>query len=532
MQHGDVQAAWTYHEATNHSVARVQNDPHQLDFAIQPLPYKLYTALPTHPLPRDWPASTTPALIAIAGSDGAAPDAAAAPNAAARGAPASHVPTLAELARILLLSAGVTRKVAYANGHETYFRAAPCTGALYHVDLYVVCGALPGLDAGVYHFGPHDFALRQLRAGDYRTVLAVASGAEPAIAQAAVVLVSASTLWRNAWKYRARAYRHCFWDDGTLLANALAVAAAVALPARVVLGFVDAMVDGLLGLDGTRELALSLLALGNDPAAPAPPAAMPVVPELSAETRPLGTREITYPAIATMHAASALGSPDEVRAWRARAAELPATVEHTARGGTRVALRPLTTLPDETIDDVIRRRSSSRAFARAAISFADLSTILVHSTADRDADFLRTRAAHLADLYLIVHAVDGLDAGTYVHHREDQSLELLRAGDFRREAGFLDLGQELAADASVNCYLLADLHAVLATLGNRGYRAAQLEAAITGGRIYLAAYALHLGATGLTFFDDAVTEFFAPHAAGKSVMFLTAVGRARTRRRP
>ena len=42
--------------------------------------------------------------------------------------------------------------------------------------------------------------------------------------------------------------------------------------------------------------------------------------------------------------------------------------------------------------------------------------------------------------------------------------------------------------------------------------------------MYLAAYAQRFGATGLTFFDDEVTEFFSPHAAGKSVMFLVALG--------
>jgi nitroreductase len=76
----------------------------------------------------------------------------------------------------------------------------------------------------------------------------------------------------------------------------------------------------------------------------------------------------------------------------------------------------------------------------------------------------------------------------------------------------------------VNVYFLCDLEPVLARFGNRGYRAAQLEAAITAGRLYLAAYALRLGATGLTFFDDDVTAFFSPHAAGKSVMFLIALG--------
>jgi nitroreductase len=72
------------------------------------------------------------------------------------------------------------------------------------------------------------------------------------------------------------------------------------------------------------------------------------------------------------------------------------------------------------------------------------------------------------------------------------------------------------------------LQPVLGRLGNRGYRAAQLEASIMAGRLYLAAYAQGVGATGLTFYDDAVVRFFSPqhrpHAEGKSVMFLIALG--------
>ena len=51
-----------------------------------------------------------------------------------------------------------------------------------------------------------------------------------------------------------------------------------------------------------------------------------------------------------------------------------------------------------------------------------------------------------------------------------------------------------------------------------------LEAGIVGGNMYLCAHGLGLGATGMTFYDDEVTEFFSPHAAGKSLMFLTALG--------
>ena len=73
---------------------------------------------------------------------------------------------------------------------------------------------------------------------------------------------------------------------------------------------------------------------------------------------------------------------------------------------------------------------------------------------------------------------------------------------------------------------MADLRTILQSLGNRGYRAVHLEAGILGGKMYLAAYAQRLGATGLTFYDDEVTRFFSPHADGKSTIFLVAVGKS------
>jgi hypothetical protein len=88
----------------------------------------------------------------------------------------------------------------------------------------------------------------------------------------------------------------------------------------------------------------------------------------------------------------------------------------------------------------------------------------------------------------------------------------------------LALGQDLAADAAADVFWLADLEPVFARLGDRGYRAAALAAGIEGGKAYLASSAVGLGATGLTFFDDDVTAFFSPHATGKSVLFLLALG--------
>ena len=492
-----------YHERTKHSVSSVRSNRHVLEWDIQPVPFKIYATLDPIPLPRDFGGVQLSALQAVA---------ATAPR-----EPRRAQPDVRTLARLLHFSAGVTRKKTYPGGQTMYFRAAACTGALYHIDLYLVCGDLPDLPAGVYHFGPHDFALRRLRAGDYRGVLVDATAAESSVAAAPATVICTSTFWRNAWKYQARAYRHCFWDSGTILANLLAVAAADGVPARVVLGFVDGMVNALLGLDTEREVSLALVPLGDQPGHPI--GTPPPQPPLALATAPLSTREVDYPLIRAAHAASAFSSPADVRAWRAAAIAPRAPAAPAA-----VALHPLADPPGRALDDVILHRGSSRRFSRRPISFGQLSTALHDASRGVPADFLSQPSASLADCYLIVNAVDGLGAGAYAFDRERGALELLKAGDFRREAGFLDLGQALAADAAVNFYLLTDLDRVFARLGDRGYRAAQLESAIVGGKLYLAAYALGLGATGLTFFDDDVTQFFSPHAAGKGVMFLVAAG--------
>jgi len=174
---------------------------------------------------------------------------------------------------------------------------------------------------------------------------------------------------------------------------------------------------------------------------------------------------------------------------------------------------------------VIHRRGSTRAFDPAAsIALAELSTVLDCATRGIPADFLAP-GAQVNDLYLIAHSVQGLAPGAYFFRREGNTLEPLKLGKFRAEAHRLGLEQQLPADACVDVFFLADLHRILEGYGNRGYRAAQLEAGAIGGKMYLAAYAQHLGASGLTFFDDEVTQFFSPHAKDKSAIFLLAIGK-------
>ena len=420
MQNDNTETALTYHQETQHSYDSVYRTFHYLDWDNQPQPFKCYTDLDTLPLPSALPVSSMSAFQALAQEV----------------APGPGLPTLHDLAYVLFYAAGVTKRRLFPGHGEMLFRAAACTGALYHIEIYAVVADLPGLPAGVYHFAPKEFALRQLRQGDYRQHVVEASGQAPGLQEAPVVLIATDTFWRNAWKYRARAYRHSFWDTGTILANALAAARARALPARLVLGFVDETVNTLLALDTSREVALCLLALGQHAT---PAARTPSLAPLHLEVTPLSSQEVEYPAISIMHQASTLDSPEDVVAWRdtAYAADVPPAT------GELLPLPPDAPerLPADTLEDVIRRRGSARRFAPRPLSMTQLANVLGHTTQDIGSDFLPTPGTRLNDLYLIVHAVTGLPAGSYVYHPQESSLELLQAGDFRQQAGMLALGQ-------------------------------------------------------------------------------------------
>jgi SagB-type dehydrogenase family enzyme len=134
----------------------------------------------------------------------------------------------------------------------------------------------------------------------------------------------------------------------------------------------------------------------------------------------------------------------------------------------------------------------------------------------------------LVDLYLIVNAVDGIEPGAYRYRPDTHALEVVRTGTFRDRSAWLTLEQPLGGDAAAVIYFLAPLDALLERYGNRGYRLVNLEAGIVGGRAYLAAYGLGFGASGLTFYDGDVVDFFSPHAAGKDAIFVTALGRSRS----
>jgi len=451
------------------------------------------------------------------------------------------------LAEILFFSAGITREMKYPYGNY-YMRAASATGALYPIELYVVCDDISSnLMAGVYHFSPADFSLTQIRRGTYKRYLAAAANNQD-IANSAITVVFTSFAWRNAWKYQARSYRHWFWDSGVIAANLLATTYAMRLPTRVITGFLDDTVNQLLCVEDQREAAIAMAAIGAGSSKDiiAPSQQENEVDRISLlsipKIRALSKRgEINYPEIWELNQVSKLTSKQEIEGWISNAHrhhQLLSAASHRFQDRGTDSDNIIIT-PNEleegiknsrSLKETILWRGSSRRFARSNISLTTLKTILYNSSRAVPMDIFRDGNS-LLGIYFIANGVDDLTPGAYFYNRNgsvtssNTSIEKIKEiASSRNISGYLCLGQSLFRDASVVFFLMTDLQAVLRSLGNRGYRASQFEAGIIAGKIYLAAYALGIGASGSTFFDDAVTEAFSPHASNKSTMIAVGVG--------
>jgi SagB-type dehydrogenase family enzyme len=499
----DHYTASNYNEETKHSELGVRTSAHYLDWENRPSPFKVFKGLASVLLPRDFPHPRGDSIRAVRNL---------APKSEGRDL------DLKALAELLFFSAGLTRKMRV--GPDFYYmRAASATGALYPIELYVVCRDIPGLKAGVYHFNPLDFALVRLREGDWRQALGDGCGWD--VVASPVIIVFTSLAWRNAWKYQERSYRHWFWDAGVIAANLLAAAASEGFPVAVKVGFVDSRVDRLLGLKERKEATVAVVPVGVELAEPQADEGA-AVPKSSLDYEPISKEEVDYPSIWKANEATSLATLADVGRWRG--SFRPPEGRETAN----LAKFPMNLAGEEDrppvpLAETILHRGSTRKFARQNISLGQFSSILDASSGSIPLDFLPQNET-LIDSYLVANAVQNLPGGSYFFDRASGFLVQLKEGKFRSMSAYLCLEQPLFGDASAVLFLMADLNHFFSSLGDRGYRAAQFEAGVRAGKVYLASYALGLGASGSTFYDDAVTEFFSPHAQGKSTMIAVGVG--------
>jgi SagB-type dehydrogenase family enzyme len=325
-----------------------------------------------------------------------------------------------------------------------------------------------------------------------------------------IVFVLTSIAWREAWKYGDRAYRYCLHDIGHAW-QALALAArAIGCDSFATADFPDDEVAQFCRLHDD-EWPMLIVELRS--------AFIPALEPEAAETVWYGGRAnrlspetIDYPLISGIHHATKRSD------WRASSAAEP-----TRRGSGEIMLPP-PVFSRSPFGEVARGRRSALNFkgGTQSISLTQLSSILAATAGPLFADFA---GARLIQFYLYVHRVDGMEPGVYRHWPQPGELERIRSGDQRVAAAGLSLGQDLAGNACVAFSMIGDLDRAARAHGDRGYRYVHFEAGAIGQRLYLAAEALGLAATGIgAFYDEEVNGYLGLSAAQGQVVYHFAIG--------
>lgn len=397
----------------------VPNDP-----ALRPPQTKSYAeGLSVTPLPRDLPDPGVAATAVLAGVV----------------VPARPLDA-AQLGRVLFLGAGVVRTVQHESG-PFLFRAAGSAGARFPLEVYASTRGVEGVPDGVHWYDAREHALVQVG---------------PAASGEVTTLVVTGVPWRSGWRYAERAFRHVYWDAGTLLSQLVAVADSAGLQPRLRTLFPDADVSALVGADGVHELPVALLSLGEGTPA----------------TQPGG--------------AAVRGDLPQV--------ELPLVTSAQRDGDRSVLGAPWPVGPvvgdvavSDPLDVVVLRRGSQRRMDRSAtLPRAQLEQAMAAAMRGIDVPH-----------WVVAHGVDGLAPGVY---RWPDLATPIASGDLRAELERICLGQSLAAEAAYVVIGATDDSA----LDDRSYREAQLAAGIVEGRLHLSAYAAGASATGMTFLDSDV----------------------------
>jgi SagB-type dehydrogenase family enzyme len=478
-----------YHEATKHSVESLKGARRVLDWANMPNPFRHYEGVPVLDLPADPPAPDIPALDVMQGALG--------------GTSTADGPAF--LSQLLFYSAAISAsKLVPSTGYEYALRVNPSSGNLHPTEFHFATRGLRDWPDGLYHYDPSRHMAEQRACGRFE--IKMDGGPVP------IVFVVTSIVWREAWKYGERAYRYCLHDIGHAW-QALALSArAIGCETFAAGSFFDDEVVQLCRIN-LDEWPMLLVGMSGK--------SIPVRAADTGETvwfvgqaNMLSKETIAQPLIDSVHSATKQGNP---KSTNGAFAEPPAT------GSGEIALPPPATW-SRSFGEVARMRRSALDFVGGGQSMllAELSAILACTAQPLSADFT---GARFIQLYLYAHRVNGLPPGVYRFWPEFAELEQMKSGDQRVAAAALSLGQNLAGNSCVTFSMIGDLDRAAGIFRDRGYRYVHFEAGAIGHRMYLAAEALGLRATGIgAFYDDEVHRHLKLTSRQGQVVYHFAIG--------
>jgi SagB-type dehydrogenase family enzyme len=478
-----------YHEFTKHSVESLRRPRHVLDWANMPDPFRHYEGVPVLDLPPDPPVPETPALEVLNDIPG---------STSARDGPGF-------LSELLFYSAAISAsKLVPSTGDRYALRVNPSSGNLHPTEFHFLTRGLKEWPDGLYHYRPSAHVAEQRALGEVG--LNLPGGCAP------IVFVLTSIAWREAWKYRDRAYRYCLHDIGHAWQSLVLAARAMGCDSFAIGDFKDDLIASSCRLheDEWPMLVVELHCASIPTHEPDTGGAV----WYGGHANQLSTERIAYPRIEAIHQSTKLEN---------RIGHCKSTIDPVPAGRGEIKLPPpaVSSFP---FGDVARTRRSALDFmgGMQAMSLSQISAILAVTRRPFLVDFAATR---FIQLYMYIHRVDGLERGVYRFWSECAELERIKSGDQRLAAAGLSLGQDLAGNACVTFSMIGDFDRAARAHGNRGYRYVHFEAGAIGQRLYLAAEALGLGATGIgAFYDNEVHRYLNLTPEHGQVVYHFAIG--------
>ena len=523
----DTERLFAYHQGTKHTLHSVRSSAHFLDWKNQPSPFRAYEGALNIELPPDPGFPETGTFAAMAALAESASKVASDKLESGESILLDRI----WLSRLLWHSMAVSSwKKVPQTGSRYSLRVNPSSGNLHPTETYVALQSFEGLDDGLYHYRADCHALELRSRGKWTQRLArdlnLAGSIEPSL-----IVGLTSIFWREAWKYRDRAYRYCCHDLGHAMMSMFLASQALGLPGGAIAHFGDVGLTRALGLVGSDEAPMVFLVFPSKKASKQISA--PPEEAFAGTPNELSAAEVPYELLLGMHRATVL--PDSAEALIVAGGE---------PSGIDLPQKPDSDAPLKT---VVRRRRSALDFdpQTSPMPRVELEQILGFATMDWPADwrgnFPGQAGAHstrndFVTLYLYIHRVSGCEPGVYRWERQSRTLAQLHAGDVQRVAAYLSLEQSLAGNGCFTVSMIADLASAARLFGNRGYRYVYFEAGAIGQRLYLGAETLNWNATGIgAFYDDDVHRYlgFLDEGAkidsstlAQQVIYHFAVGRA------
>jgi SagB-type dehydrogenase family enzyme len=166
--------------------------------------------------------------------------------------------SLDQLSQLFFAAQGITGKI---YGHP--LRTAPSAGALYPFELYVAVINVKGLQQGLYHYAIREHALELVKKGDFSSQLTAAGLQQEMLGESDVTFVLTAIFDRARHKYKERGFRYVYIEAGHISQNIALQAVSLGLGSVTVGAFLDDKVNELIGVDGLKEAAIYLHAVGT-----------------------------------------------------------------------------------------------------------------------------------------------------------------------------------------------------------------------------------------------------------------------------